>query len=324
MSTALEYRGAGFSIVAVPRPFKLRTALVQDHAIRSWIALRPAPEVILCGSDLGTKEACARYGLKHAPEIVYNELGVPLMHSVLEQGERFSSTDSMLYTNADIVFTGELSVAVRRLRSARKPFVATGNRWNVSALEDIDYTDTEAVADLAAHVRRTGHLKRPWATDYFLFQKGFYADMPSFTVGRKYTDNWMIWYALSLNADVVDIISCATAIHERHDHSHVAIGDSTRYRGMGAPDGIEAARNLRLAGGINHVCNIMDATLRLTPDGMKRNVSVSLFARRWLYARSCRHYWRTLKRRVSHHWDMVMTFSASLRRGLWLYRWWRA
>ena len=36
---------------------------------------------------------------------------------------------------------------------------------------------------------------------------------------------------------------------------------------MGAPDGIEAARNLRLAGGINHVCNIWTLRSVLPPMG---------------------------------------------------------
>jgi len=320
--TAREDREPAFTIVAVPKAFNEHVGVVQKHAVRSWLAQRPAPEIVLCGDDPGTAETCAEYGLKHAPHIEYNDLGTPLMRSVLAQGEEHASTNTILYTNADIVFGGELARAVDQLSSTTRPFVATGIRWNVPALEDIDYTDSEAVADLTSRVRRTGHLKRPWATDYFLFRKGFYAGMPPLTVGRKYTDNWMIWYALSVKAEVIDLTPRVTAIHEIHHHAHVIIGDpAIRYSGKGAPGGVEASRNLRLAGGRNHVCNVLDATIVLTPDGMERRISASRYARKWLYARVLQHYRRRLVLWLSHHQDRLMIYSHSSRRKLGLYRW---
>ena len=65
--------------------------------------------------------------------------------------------------------------------------------------------------------------------DWFLFTRGLFDRMPEFAVGRAAFDNWLIWAARDRQAAVVDTSDVVPALHQRHDHSHVAWQASTNF-----------------------------------------------------------------------------------------------
>jgi len=98
--------------------------------------------------------------------------------------------------------------------------------------------------------------------------------IPAFVIGRVHWDNWLLWKALNSRVAVVDASSSVVAIHQNHGYSYHPKGKE------GVWTDELSRRNLALAGGRWHQCTILDATTKLTPDGLKRN-----WARRWYAAK---------------------------------------
>ena len=57
-----------FTIFAVPKPFQGHIGLIQENAIRSWVALDADHEVILLGDEDGTAEVSRRLGVRPRAE----------------------------------------------------------------------------------------------------------------------------------------------------------------------------------------------------------------------------------------------------------------
>src|SRR6266478_1461309 len=95
------------TILSVPKPFKGHIATIQRNAIRSWLALRPQPQVILFADEEGTAETAAEMGVQHVPAVIRNDHGTPLMDGVIQEGRRLSRQPLLCYINGDIILTSE-------------------------------------------------------------------------------------------------------------------------------------------------------------------------------------------------------------------------
>ena len=49
------------TLFSTPKPFRGHIAVIQTNAIRSWLELEPACEVILFGDEEGTAEVAAAF-----------------------------------------------------------------------------------------------------------------------------------------------------------------------------------------------------------------------------------------------------------------------
>jgi hypothetical protein len=67
---------------------------------------------------------------------------------------------------------------------------------------------------------------------------------------------------------VIDAAKVITAIHQNHDYSHSAGGEASVWKGP------EAVMNRELAGRGEHVLTLEHATWRLTPQGIKRAMTL--------------------------------------------------
>ena len=72
----------GISIFTVPKPFIGKIGIIQHNAITSWTLLKPKPEIILFGDEIGTAAIAHDLGLNHVPDIECNTYGTPLLDSV--------------------------------------------------------------------------------------------------------------------------------------------------------------------------------------------------------------------------------------------------
>jgi hypothetical protein len=245
------------SLFALPKAFVGQTATIQRSALRSWLAI-PGVEVLLLGDDEGVSDVATDFGVSHIASVARSRAGAPLVSDVFEKAASWATSDSLIYVNADVLlppFSGASIVDVRhRLAGA----LCVGQCRNV----DVDRELAGWYKDLAS----SGRLRGPGGIDYLGFVRGTFESIPPFALGRAYYDNWLIWHAYRAGVPIVDLTEVLRAIHQNHDYGHVAGGRPESY------EGVDARRNLALAGGRLHLFNIDDATHRMTPNGLRRNV----------------------------------------------------
>jgi len=249
------------TILSVPKPFKGHIATIQSNAIRSWLALRPQPQVILFADEEGTAEVAQELGVQHVPAVRRNEYGTPLLDGVIQEGRRMSRNEILCYTNGDIVLTSAFGRAVDTVSQKLQKFLAVSKRINIDIREPIVFrTDWES--HLFSDVRARGVLASKAYIDSFVFSRSCYQEIPAFAVGRPWFDHWFIKSARDFGIPIVELTSVAPLIHQNHDYSHIDGGLDGYWRSE------ETRRNLELYGQIVHDYTLEDATHELQGDGL--------------------------------------------------------
>ena len=254
------------TIFTIPKAFHGLNEIIQTNAIRSWLALCPQPEIILLGNDEGTAETASRLRVKHVADIECNEYGTPLVSSMFSIAQDIASHPLLSYVNADIILLSDFLPAVKQV--GLKSFLIIGQRRDLDFTELIDFNSPDWEVNLRKLVEERGKLHPPSGIDYFVFPRGLYRDIPPFAVGRTAWDNWLVYRARKSRATLIDATSAIMAIHQNHDYSHHCQGDSGVWKGP------EAMRNKELMGSSDKSFDLEYANLVLTPEGMKRALSL--------------------------------------------------
>ena len=245
---------------SAPKPFTdPHIATIQRNAIKSWTLL-PDVEVILLGEESGLAEAACELDVKHIPNVACNPSGTPLISSMFQLARENSLSDLLCIINADILLMPDLAEAARRSRLQRDKFILLSQRWDLDVRQPIDFSDGWETR-LRSTVHSQGTLHRPAGSDFFLFPRSAFHEVPNFTIGRAGWDNWMIYKARKEKWSVIDCTPSVMIVHQNHDYSHLP-GGKPHYE---HPDTNE---NIRLAGGEANIrYTILDATHQLTADG---------------------------------------------------------
>ena len=229
--------------------------MIQRNAIKSWTLL-PDVEVILLGEETGLAEAAKELGVKHIPNVARNDAGTPLISSMFQLARENSNSDLLCIINADMILMPDFVEAARRSRMLRDKYVLLSQRWDYDITEPIDYAEGWE-SQLRKAVRKQNQLHRPAGSDFFLFPKSCYVDIPNFIIGRAGWDNWMIYKARAEKWAVIDCTPSVMIVHQNHDYSHLP-GGKPHYE---HPDTNE---NIRLAGGQANIrYTILDSTHQL-------------------------------------------------------------
>jgi len=244
------------TLFSAPKPFTdPHIALIQRNAIKSWTLLSDV-EVILLGEETGLAEAARELGVKHIPNVKRNENGTPLISSMFELARELSHSDLLCIVNADMILLPDFVEAARQVKSQRSQFVLLSQRWDLDVTHLIEFTQGWQ-DNLRNTVHATGILHRPAGSDFFLFPKSCYTDLPDFAIGRAGWDNWMIYKARQEKWPVIDCTPSVMIVHQNHDYGHLP-GGKPHYE---HPDTDE---NIRLAGGQANIrYTILDSTHRL-------------------------------------------------------------
>jgi hypothetical protein len=229
------------TVFAIPKPFAGHVGVIQRNAVRSWLALRPDCQVLLCGDEPGSAEAARELGVERLPDVDTNEFGTPLLSSVFESAELRAEHDLLCYANADIVFFDDLLDVVRAVASQHRRFLLAGGALDLDVTRDLAFDDV-AVRDLEARAREEGTLRGRLWIDFFVFPRGSIGRLPDFAVGRPSWDNWLIWRARSLRMPVVDVTGAATVIHQSHAYGHVQQVRGSRWEGTEGDANFELVR----------------------------------------------------------------------------------
>jgi hypothetical protein len=263
------------TIFSTLKPFTGKIKVIQTNALRSWVALRPACEVILFGGEAGTAEIATDLGIRHVADIERNEYGTPLVSAMFQTAQQMARHPLMCFANADIILMSDLLPAVQQI--TWPSFLLLGQRWDIECEELIDFSDPRWEEQLRARLAKEGKLHLPSGIDYFIFPRGLYTDIPPFAIGRPGWDNWMVYNARSRKLPVIDATKAVTVVHQNHDYAHHPQGTAGVYQG------VESEHNLKLLGGWEYSLCTRNANWMLTLHGLKRALTVShLFY--WLLA----------------------------------------
>ena len=248
------------TLFSAPKPFTdPHIAMIQRNAIKSWTLLSDV-EVILLGEEAGLAGAAGEFGVKHVPAVKRSESGAPLISSMFQQARENSNSDLLCIINTDMILIPDFVEAAKRVKSQRSKFVLLSQRWDLDITQPIDFT-SDWQTRLRSSVLSQGSLHRPAGSDFFLFPKPCYQDVPDFTIGRAGWDNWMIYKARKEGWAVIDCTPSVMIVHQNHDYSHLPNAKSHHNHP-------ETNENIRLAGGeVNTRYTILDATHQLTEGG---------------------------------------------------------
>ena len=262
------------TIFTVPKPFDGHIGIIQRNAVQSWLRLRPACQVLLCGDEAGTAEAAATLGVDRIPAVDRNEFGTPLLSSVFAAAETQAAYGLLCYVNADILLLSDFAEAARRVAASKRRFLMVGQRWDLDVTEPLAFGEKDWERELRARVEQRAALHPPSGSDYFVYPRGALGGLPPFAVGRPGWDNWMIYDARRRRVPVVNATEATLVIHQNHAYGHVKQSTGEAWEGP------EGDRNRELIGGGDRIFTLADATHRLTSAGLGRALTPAHLKRR--------------------------------------------
>ena len=244
------------TIFTAPKPFTnphIRT--IQRNAIQSWKALGEDVQVILVGEEAGMAKTAAELGVLHLPDVRRNDSGTPLVSSIFEVARAACSSPYLAYINADILVQPDFLTGTRQAASCGANFLLVGQRWDLDVRTPLDFRPgwlERLQTDLGAR----GKLHSRGGSDYFIFPRTCFTQVPDFAIGRAGWDNWMIYECRRRGWPCVDATESIQIVHQNHDYSHLPRGQA-HYR---LPETYE---NVRLAGGNRTIFTLIDTDTRL-------------------------------------------------------------
>jgi len=254
---------AEITIFTAPKPFtNPHIALIQRNAIESWTHLGEDVEVLVIGDEEGIGEVCEELKVRHLPDVKRNNSGTPLVSSIFQMAREASDSPVLVYVNADVIFFPEMVERINLVADKEKNFLLVGQRWDLDLREQIDFSG-DWVAWLNQEVASRGRLHPRGGSDYFVFPRVCFSDMPEFAIGRAGWDNWMFYKARYEGWKLIDSTQDIRIIHQDHDYSHLPQGQP-HYR---LP---ETEENVRLAGGKRTIFNLLDADFALESGEIKQ------------------------------------------------------
>jgi hypothetical protein len=244
------------TLFSAPKPFTdAHIALIQRNAVRSWTHL-PDVNVLLLGEEAGLAQAARELGVKHLPQVARNPNGTPLISSMFGLAREHSASPMLCIINTDILLLPDFIAAATKAFAQWDKFVLLSQRWDLDVTEPLDFS-SDWPHRLSSIVHAQGQLHPPAGSDFFLFPRAAYTEVPDFAIGRAGWDNWMIHNARREKWPVIDCTPSVTIVHQNHDYSHLPDGQTHHTHP-------ETDENIRLAGGEAAVrYTIVDATHQL-------------------------------------------------------------
>jgi hypothetical protein len=251
------------TLFSAPKPFtEPQIATIQRNAVKSWTLL-PEVEVLLIGAENGVEHTANELGVKYLPNVKCTDAGTPLISSMFQLARENSDSDLLCIINTDMILFPDFVEAVKQVQKQKSNFVLLSQRWDLEVNEPIEFAN-DWQNRLSSIVHRQGSLHRPAGSDFFLFPRFCYTEVPDFAIGRAGWDNWMIYKARQEKWPVIDGTPSVMIVHQNHDYRHLP-GGKTHYTHP------ETDENIRLAGGPAAVrYTILDATHRLIDGKLAR------------------------------------------------------
>jgi len=240
------------TIFSAPKPFKDEHIItIQRNAIKSWKALGDIVDILLLGADEGIDRQASDLGVGHIKDVRCNQFGTPLISSMLEAARQASQARFMAIVNTDIIFFPDLIDSIHAVSKVLDEFVLIGQRWDMDIHRELEF-DAQQFEKFKKVVLREGRIHPPMGSDYFIFPRQCYRQIPDLAIGRAGWDNWFIFKSRWEGWLLIDATQNITIVHQNHDYRHLP-GGLPHYR---LPESYE---NVRLGGGDHTIFTIYDA-----------------------------------------------------------------
>ena len=241
------------TLFTAPKPFvNPHIDIIQRNTLRNWRALGDSVEVVVIGDEPGIAEVCDELGILHLPDVRCNDMGTPLISSIFQLAREVNDSPYLVYSNADILFLPELIPAVKSLGEKKVEFLGVGERWDLDLENALPFSENWEV-ELLEKVQQDGKKHERTGSDYFIYPRSCFTNIPDFAVGRAGWDNWMIFHARWQGYPLVDFSPALTVIHQNHDYAHLPKGIKHFFQP-------ETAANIKLAGGRRTIFTLSDHT----------------------------------------------------------------
>lgn len=244
------------TIFTAPKPFTdPHIALIQRNAIRSWQQMGPEVEVLLIGEEAGMAAVADELRVAQIKNVRRNEQNTPLVSSIFQLAREASQSPLLAYVNADMLLLPETLRIANNILAQKAEFVLLGQRYDLDVVNPINFS-TDWSERLRANVKARGHLHPVGGSDYFIFPRHLFAQIPDFAIGRAGWDNWMIYHAVSQGWLAIDATPSLTVVHQNHGYGHLS-GERGHQRHP------ETYVNAELAGGMRKMFILLDLQYRL-------------------------------------------------------------
>ena len=239
------------TIFITPKGFdRDHIALIQRNAIKSWKALGEDVDILLIGDDPGVEENAEKLGVRHIRDVKRNSSGTPMLDDIFRIARENSDSPLLAYVNADIILKRDFVETSRKILEQEKEFLLVGQRWDLDVRRDLDFSEgweSEFDKDLAARGRR----HPAGGSDYFVYPREIFKEIPPFAIGRSGWDNWMFYEARVKGWKLINCSGAINIIHQDHDYAHLPNG-LPHYRQP------ESDENVKAAGGKRTIFTLLD------------------------------------------------------------------
>lgn len=201
------------------RPFAGDIAEVQLNAIRAWMEIRPACEIILFDDEEGTtREATRALGVRVITEVKRSRLGAPLLDSLLQTAAREAKGDILAYNTADVLLPPDFAVKASRCHELMRgrPYLAAAARWDMASPFSIPFDRPDWWEAVKSAVQTNGRPHGHTALDLWVYPREFELPVPPFPIGRCGTDSWVVYWARREKIPVIDMTDELLLVHQFH------------------------------------------------------------------------------------------------------------
>jgi len=247
------------TIFSIPKAFVGHTKIIQDNAIGSWTRLGAGCDIVLMGDDPGVADAALRHGVRHESAIARNDYGTPLISNIFHRMNALTRHPIVAFVNSDIILLDDFLPAIDAVARCHEKFLIVASRFNCRIDHPLSFEDGWA-GELRQRARSESRMYPAAGSDIFIFPRGLFREVPPFAIGRGYWDNWLMREARQAGADLVDVTSAVTTIHQIHSYNIVAGVPAGTSTDVHVYETEEGRHNLELAGGRSRLYTVFDAT----------------------------------------------------------------
>ncbi len=216
------------TFITTCKPFEGHFNIIQLNAIRSWLRFCPPCEVIILGKTKGVEKIVKEYRLGYIPDVPINNYGTPLLDGLVKIGSQNASYDTICLINSDIILLDINLSQLFSLTTTLRRYLITARRIDLE-IRDLLYYDEKTIQWLMTTIK---NLNRR-GNDLFIFRKGTIDHyVKPLAIGRGDHARLLIYPGLKLKMPVVDATNIITAIHQKHDYSHIKYSKKVITRGI--------------------------------------------------------------------------------------------
>lgn len=199
------------TLVTVPLPFDGPKGLAQRNALGSWLLLNPRPEIIFIDEKGGLDDIARRVGARIVGGVERTEYGMS-MRSIFRLIDEHATHDLIAYVDLDVILGQSFMTAIQYCAAQYDEFLMGGGRWSAKGMKAVNFADPVWQSKVWSRVFKNHHK----GSDYAVYRRGTFENMPDFTIGLGAWDGWRMGEILRRGSDLINSQRVVYAVHQDH------------------------------------------------------------------------------------------------------------